>query len=257
MRPHAIAFATCFVLTAAAAAHAQSDQVRLCIQRDGEIRVLFDRACRANETLVVWNLRGPQGPKGETGPQGPQGLQGVQGPVGPQGPQGLEGPHGPEGPQGVPGPQGSVAQYPLPVVVDANGTAIGIATDPYSGTVMRRAGEDTVFFSISASGLAGGAIFYHTQPDCSDSRLVETRYAGGFAYPAQVHNGLIFYTRTLDPNAVVQVPAAAYEVVEGTANAMQPGTCVAFPSPVYTSLGPVTVFDDPQLATVKAPVQIK
>lgn len=71
--------------------------------------------------LIIGNVVGPQGPKGEQGdigPQGPkgeQGIQGEQGPKGDTGEQGIQGPkgdkgdtgpQGPRGPQGIQGPKG-------------------------------------------------------------------------------------------------------------------------------------------------------
>nr|WP_191909919.1 hypothetical protein [Microbispora cellulosiformans] len=47
--------------------------------------------CFDGERTVVWNVTGPQGPRGLTGLQGPRGLVGPQGPEGPQGPQGEKG----------------------------------------------------------------------------------------------------------------------------------------------------------------------
>lgn len=55
------------------------------------------------------NIRGPQGPKGETGPQGPAGPAGTAGERGPEGPAGAKGEPGPAGATGAkgdPGPQG-------------------------------------------------------------------------------------------------------------------------------------------------------
>ncbi len=49
---------------------------------------------------------GPQGPKGDTGETGPKGDQGIQGETGPQGPQGIQGPQGLQGETGPAGPQG-------------------------------------------------------------------------------------------------------------------------------------------------------
>ena len=52
---------------------------------------------------------GPQGPKGDTGATGPQGLKGDTGATGPQGPKGdtgATGPQGPKGDTGATGPQG-------------------------------------------------------------------------------------------------------------------------------------------------------
>ena len=49
------------------------------------------------------NIKGPQGPKGDTGAQGPKGDTGA---IGPQGEKGEQGPQGPAGPQGEKGIQG-------------------------------------------------------------------------------------------------------------------------------------------------------
>lgn len=60
-------------------------------------------------TLDFQNIKGEQGPQGDTGPQGEQGIQGPAGPqgeTGPQGPQGEQGPIGPQGEKGDTGPQG-------------------------------------------------------------------------------------------------------------------------------------------------------
>lgn len=48
------------------------------------------------------DLRGPQGPKGDTGATGPQGPKGNTGATGPQGPKGNTGATGPQGPSGSP-----------------------------------------------------------------------------------------------------------------------------------------------------------
>lgn len=55
------------------------------------------------------NIRGPDGPKGDTGPQGPAGPKGDTGDTGPAGPKGDTGdvgPAGPKGDTGDPGPAG-------------------------------------------------------------------------------------------------------------------------------------------------------
>jgi len=256
MRWLAVSLAACFVLTAAAA-RAESDQIRACVRYDGRVRLLVDQTCHANETLVVWNFRGPKGDPGPQGPQGPAGAPGVQGPPGPQGLEGPEGPRGPEGRQGVPGPEGR-SLYPVPVVVDAVEIPIGIPIDSYNGTVMRRAGEDTVFFEVSASGVSrGGIAFYHTQKNCGDDRLVPTGYARGLMYPATVHNGVVFYTKTLDPYGTLQIPAVAIEQFGETEDATQRGVCTALAEPVALSLGVATMFNDPDLARVTPPLRIK
>lgn len=141
------------ILLAASAtwALAQTDGViYACMNpNDGTLRIVSDPAvCKKNESLLFWNIMGPQGdpglacwdlngnrvgeteedlngdgvwdaadcqgPAGPVGPQGlqgevgPQGLPGPQGEVGPAGPVGPQGPQGEIGPQGLPGPQGEV-----------------------------------------------------------------------------------------------------------------------------------------------------
>lgn len=59
--------------------------------------------CGPREIRIQWNVTGPQGAAGPTGPMGPQGLTG---PAGAQGPSGLTGPAGAQGPSGLAGPQG-------------------------------------------------------------------------------------------------------------------------------------------------------
>src|SRR5262249_19688900 len=95
-----------FTLTATAA-YADTDQIRVCITREGDVRPLLPgRSCRAHEFALTLNLRGPEGPKGDKGDTGAQGAPGPTGPQGPAGPQGVAGPTGPTGPQGEPGSSG-------------------------------------------------------------------------------------------------------------------------------------------------------
>lgn len=133
-----------------------SNVIRACVQtppaprrgdRDrgdaGQVRIIGPNdTCRRNETLITWNITGPQGPKGDPGPQGvpgpagPQGLPGAQGlqgpkgdvgPIGPQGPQGpkgdtgLQGPVGPVGPQGPKGDTGATGPQGAPGVQGPQG----------------------------------------------------------------------------------------------------------------------------------------
>ena len=63
----------------------------------------------ADALVDVLDCKGPQGEQGsigETGPAGPVGPQGEQGLQGEQGPAGLTGPEGPAGPEGPIGPAG-------------------------------------------------------------------------------------------------------------------------------------------------------
>jgi hypothetical protein len=99
-----------FVVTLALApisAHAQ--QIFACVNANsGAVRIVAQgAACRTPESLVTWNVVGPQGAPGPTGPAGAQGAPGPQGPAGPAGAQGAPGPQGPAGPAGA---QGSAGQ---------------------------------------------------------------------------------------------------------------------------------------------------
>jgi hypothetical protein len=113
---------------------AQSDGViYACVLKDGTLYIVPDAdQCKKNETLLSWNIMGPQGNpglacwdlngdglqdanedinqdgfwdaadcKGPQGEQGVAGLNGLDGATGLQGPQGDPGPAGPAGPAGV------------------------------------------------------------------------------------------------------------------------------------------------------------
>jgi hypothetical protein len=87
-------------------------QIFACVNNNsGAIRIVAQgAACRTPESLVTWNVVGPQGPPGPTGPAGAQGSAGQQGPAGPQGTRGERGERGPFGPAGPPGPKGELGQ---------------------------------------------------------------------------------------------------------------------------------------------------
>ena len=93
---------------------ADAQQIFACVNNNsGAVRIVAQAAaCRTPESLVTWNVVGPQGPPGPAGPAGalgppgPQGPAGALGPPGPQGPAGPAGALGPPGPQGPAGPQG-------------------------------------------------------------------------------------------------------------------------------------------------------
>jgi hypothetical protein len=71
-----------------------ADQFYACVNASsGEIKLVAQNTtCKNNETLVVWNVVGPQG---LIGPAGPPGLTGPIGRAGPQKPQGPAGQQGP------------------------------------------------------------------------------------------------------------------------------------------------------------------
>ena len=100
-----------FVVTLALApisADAQQ-QIFACVNANsGAVRIVAQgAACRTPESLVTWNVVGPQGPPGPTGPAGALGPPGPQGPAGPAGALGSPGPQGRAGPDGA---QGSAGQ---------------------------------------------------------------------------------------------------------------------------------------------------
>src|SRR5262245_4554115 len=78
---------------------AQASTIYACAStRNGALRLVSSPSqCMAGkETVVSWNVVGPEGPPGAQGTPGEQGSPGVQGP---QGPQGLQGPQGQQGAQ--------------------------------------------------------------------------------------------------------------------------------------------------------------
>ena len=76
---------------------AGAQQIFACVNAtSGAVRIVAQGvACRTPETLVTWNVVGPQGPPGPAGPAGALGPPGPQGPAGPAGAQGSAGQQGP------------------------------------------------------------------------------------------------------------------------------------------------------------------
>src|SRR6516164_1736622 len=93
---------------------ADAQQIFACVNNNsGAVRIVAQgTACRTPESLVTWNVVGPQAPPGPAGPAG------ALGPPGPQGPAGALGPPGPPGPKGDPG-QASALRY-----VEGSGDAV-------------------------------------------------------------------------------------------------------------------------------------
>jgi Collagen triple helix repeat (20 copies) len=103
-----------FVVTLALApVSAGAQQIFACVNANsGAVRIVAQgAACRSLESLVTWNVVGPQGPPGPAGPAGALGPPGPQGPVGPAGAQGSAGQQGPAGPQGMRGEPGERGPY--------------------------------------------------------------------------------------------------------------------------------------------------
>lgn len=105
-----------------------------CVLKDGTLYIVTDPSvCKKNETLLTWNIMGPQGPQGEQGLPGLQGIQGEPGQQGIQGEQGLP------GEQGVPG----LACW------DLNGNAVADPEEDING--------DAVVDALDCQGPPGSA----------------------------------------------------------------------------------------------------
>ena len=128
-----------FVVTLALAPiSADAQQIFACVNTNsGAVRIVAQgAACRTPESLVTWNVVGPQGPPGPAGPTGAPGPQGPAGPAGAQGSAGQQGPagqqgmrgesgeRGPYGPAGPPGPKGEPGQASALRHVEGSGDAI-------------------------------------------------------------------------------------------------------------------------------------
>ena len=91
---------------------AEGGQISVCVKKGGLVYVIgsdFRRQyCKKNDSLLTWNITGPQGPKGDqgavglVGPKGDKGDAGEQGSIGLTGPQGIQGETGPKGENGTP-----------------------------------------------------------------------------------------------------------------------------------------------------------
>ena len=213
---------------------------------------------------------GQPGPAGPQGSQGLEGVQGAQGPVGVQGTQGLEGAVGARGPAGLDGAAGQDGQPGPPgadgrpadqgglLVVDAAGQEVGSVTDVYNGYVVRRAGNDMVWFVAPNSGLpVAPTIFFHSEPDCGGQRYLQTMGGQALAYFARVHRGVLFYTKTSDPWGEIAIGVQSYELIPPTEDATLPARqCVPYDGRA-SSLGEVTTAFDPALASLIPPFRIK
>ena len=283
MRLRTIAASTLVLLSTTMTVRADADNTRVCVNlKTGELHWLNGASCPAGTTMVAWGAhlprltgpagpQGPAGPKGATGATGPQGpagpkgatgATGATGPAGPAGPQGAVGPQGvagPQGLQGIPGPAGPMATAAGDgafAIVDQSGQNVGVSSDPFSGMVYRRVGNDTIAFYASTAGPWKGAIdFYHTTDNCSDARYVTTG-GSGFAYFAAVRGATAFYTKTVDPANTLQVWAVAFEHFEADEDATQLGTCMPMAA-TPASLGVVTTATDPALGSLSLPLRLK
>jgi len=271
MRLRTLAASAFVFLASTTSARAESEKVRVCVNvRTGELQLLTGHSCPSHMTMVRWSddlplpsgrtgrvgPQGPAGPAGSTGPSGPQGPQGLTGAQGPTGSQGPAGPQGATGPQGPAGPSGTFAGEAPASIVDQNDVLVGLASETFSGLLLRRLGNDAIVFFASVNGPTAGPIdFYHATTNCSDGRYLPISGGAGFAYFAAVRGGTAFYTKTVDPAAAAKVAMVASEHFEANQDATLPGICnaAADPGPV----GALTTASDPGLVNLALPLRLK
>jgi hypothetical protein len=161
----ALGLALILLVASATWALAQSEGViYACVVNDGTLRIVPDASqCKKNETLLSWNIMGPQGNpglacwdlngdglqdanedinldtlwdaadcKGAQGAQGEQGIAGLDGQIGPQGPAGADGAVGPAGPQG---PASLAALEGTECTVGTAPGSVEVTTDSVTGVI--------------------------------------------------------------------------------------------------------------------------
>lgn len=62
---------------------AEGNEITACIKKDGSLYIpSVGSNCKGQDTILTWNITGPQGPKGDKGDKGDPGEIGPQGPSG-------------------------------------------------------------------------------------------------------------------------------------------------------------------------------
>lgn len=232
MRRFAIALVLLLLMTAS---KLEADPIRACVNpKSGEIRLLVGNACPPGDSLVTWNIEGPQGPQGPAGADGAPGKDGATGPAGADGQSGGE-------------------------VVDSLGQPVGSLDDAFNGKILRKEGTDTVWFNATSAGFQPSAIFFfHNSPTCADARLLQATPNGsaGFAFFAQVHGNAVVYTRKIDPFSTSLTVIHAFERIDVGVDATLPAACVPFEGG-SRSLGEAVVAVDPALGALVPPFAVK
>jgi type VI protein secretion system component Hcp len=81
----ALAVVGAFAIGSMTRVHAQAGPaaIRVCVGNSGTLRLAGPtEVCKGSETLLVWNVQGPQGTTGPIGPTGPAGPAGADGAAG-------------------------------------------------------------------------------------------------------------------------------------------------------------------------------
>lgn len=186
--------------TVFAMAHSGGDngQIYACVN-NGTVKIVpAGTTCPHGQTLITWNVVGPQGPRGLEGPEGPRGHKGSTGPAGPIGPTGPVGPAGavgPTGPQGVAGPTGPTGDPGADGAVGPTGPAgpAGPAASAYSilgDQATLEPGEPpaqlTAYCHSGDIVMGGGFWNWNAGPggDRNGVRLTESSATGLWQYPS-------------------------------------------------------------------------
>lgn len=127
--------------------------------------------CRATETKIKWNMRGPAGPQGPAGPAGPSGATGAAGPAG------ADGADGATGPAGAPGLSG------YEVVSEDSAT---FSSEPITNTASLEcpAGKKALSGSIGMHQAANGGGVFFTDATVYDYQTSETGWTYYYEVPA-------------------------------------------------------------------------
>jgi hypothetical protein len=147
-------------------------------------------SCKANNTSITWNQKGPTGAKGTTGATGHSGPSGARGPSGPSG---ARGPSGPTGPGATTGTT-TVAQIGLALTLfSVNGVPVGgfcsatqVAVDFFTnpfGNYLQLSGTQNVDASTTpkdVTGNAGAQVIAANNADFDG--LIENAAVGKFAH---------------------------------------------------------------------------
>lgn len=206
-------------------------QERLCVRRDGSVRIRTD-PCRTKER--AFDVESLRGSPGSQGPPGPQGAAGQPGPSGAQGPAGATGTAGPPGAAGAPGPQG----LPGPtttnglVIRDSRGFLVGPIVSLFPISVARRIGDVVFAFGTASSGFVShqnAMQLYFQASNCSGTPMMLTGAWNDAALirPVFVAGDTAYHpvgTPTLRTReAVAYAVASAAECLGGTF--LLPGIC--------------------------------
>jgi hypothetical protein len=162
--------------------------ISACVLKDGTLYITSTGMCKKGETLLTWNITGPQGPIGPAGPTGPEGQAGPQGPAGQAGPTGPAGQAGPQGPASLAALEGT----PCSVGGSTDNVHVVIASTTRQVTLL--CGKGTLTFNWNPVSISTG--WYADIRVASGNVLSGAMFQYSF-YEAQIANA--------QPGAVVEM----------------------------------------------------